>query len=63
MQRMLLTVSEACLLTGASRSAVFAAIRDNKLSATKLSGRRRRIKVCDLSAWIGHDIVLPAASE
>jgi excisionase family DNA binding protein len=61
MSRQLLTITEASLLTGIARSTIFLAIRDEKLKATKLSGRRRRIRVCDLSAYVGHEINLPAA--
>jgi excisionase family DNA binding protein len=60
MSRQLLTVTEAALISGVNRSTIFLAIRDNKLQATKLSGRRRRIRVCDLSAWLGHEINLPS---
>jgi excisionase family DNA binding protein len=59
MSRQLLTIAEAQLLTGVSRASIAVAIRDGKLASTKLSGRRRRIRVCDLSTWLGHDIVLP----
>jgi excisionase family DNA binding protein len=60
MSRQLLTVTEAALVSGANRSTIFLAIRDGKLEATKLSGRRRRIRVCDLSLWLGREIVLPS---
>ena len=59
MSRQLLTVTEAALISGVNRSTIFLAIRDGKLAATKLSGRRRRIRVCDLGQWLGHDIALP----
>jgi excisionase family DNA binding protein len=63
MSRQLLTVTEAALISGINRSTIFLAIRDGKLEATKLSGRRRRIRVCDLSQWLGHEIVMPAAQS
>jgi excisionase family DNA binding protein len=59
MSRQLLTVTEAALISGVNRSTIFLAIRDEKLAATKLSGRRRRIRVCDLGQWLGHEIVMP----
>jgi excisionase family DNA binding protein len=59
MSRQLLTVTEAALISGVDRSTLFLAIKDGKLAATKLSGRRRRIRVCDLSTYVGHEIVLP----
>ena len=62
MSRQLLTVTEAALISGVDRSTLFLAIKDGKLSATKLSGRRRRIRVCDLSSYLGHEIVLPVQS-
>jgi excisionase family DNA binding protein len=62
MSRQLLTVTEAALISGVDRSTLFLAIKDGKLAATKLSGRRRRIRVCDLSAYVGHEIVLPVQS-
>jgi excisionase family DNA binding protein len=62
MSRQILTVTEASLVSGVARSTIFLAIRDGKLQSTKLAGRRRRIRVCDLSAWLGHEIVLPVQS-
>jgi excisionase family DNA binding protein len=62
MSRQLLTVTEAALISGVDRSTLFLAIKDGKLAATKLSGRRCRIRVCDLSAYVGHEIVLPVQS-
>jgi excisionase family DNA binding protein len=59
MSRLLVTVSEAVLLTGVSRSRIFAAIRDESLKATKLAGRRRRIVVADLETWLGAPLNLP----
>jgi excisionase family DNA binding protein len=59
--RMLLTVSEAVLITGASRASIFTAIRDEKLKSIKLAGRRRRIRVADLETWIGAPLNLPSA--
>jgi excisionase family DNA binding protein len=63
MNRMLLTVSECVLLTGASRRAIFSAIASGALVSTKLSGRRRRIQVVELERWIGHPLNLPTAAE
>jgi excisionase family DNA binding protein len=62
MSRQLLTVTEAALISGVDRSTLFLAIKDGLLAATKLSGRRRRIRVCDLSTYLGHEIVLPVQS-
>jgi excisionase family DNA binding protein len=62
MSRQLLTVTEAALISGVDRSTLFLAIKEGKLAATKLSGRRRRIRVCDLSSYLGHEIVLPVQS-
>jgi excisionase family DNA binding protein len=59
MSRQLLTIAEAQLLTGVSRASIAVAIRDGKLASTKLSGRRRRIRVADLESWIGAPLVLP----
>jgi excisionase family DNA binding protein len=61
--RTLLTVSEIVLLTGLARSTVFLAIRDGKLAATKLSGRRRRVTVADLEAYLGQPVNLPSAQQ
>jgi excisionase family DNA binding protein len=63
MSRQILSVTEASLVSSVARSTIFLAIRDGKLAATKLSGRRRRIRVCDLSAWLGHEIVLPSVQQ
>jgi excisionase family DNA binding protein len=63
MSRQILTVTEASLVSGVARSTIFLAIRDGKLAATKLSGRRRRIRVCDLSVWLGHEIVMPSVQS
>jgi excisionase family DNA binding protein len=62
MKRMSVTVNEAILITGASRSAIFAAIRDGRLESYKLAGRRRRISVAALEKWLGVNIVLPTAA-
>jgi excisionase family DNA binding protein len=59
MLRQIVTIAEAQLLTGVSRATIATAIRDGKLPATKLSGRRRRIGSSDLSEWIGREIDLP----
>jgi excisionase family DNA binding protein len=62
MSRLFLTTAELQLLTGISRAAIFAALRDGSLKCVKLQGRRRRIRVCDASEWLGHKIVLPRQS-
>jgi excisionase family DNA binding protein len=59
MLRQIVTIAEAQLLTGVSRASIAAAIRDGKLPATKLSGRRRRLCVADIEAWLGAPINLP----
>jgi excisionase family DNA binding protein len=62
MSRLLLTLTEASLVSGVSRSTLFQAIRDEKLKATKLSGRRRRIVVADLETYVGAPLNLPRQS-
>jgi excisionase family DNA binding protein len=62
MSRSIITISEACLLSGIARSTIFQAIRDEKLKSTKLSGRRRRIVVADFEAWLGAPLNLPRQS-
>lgn len=62
MLRQIVTIAEAQLLTGVSRATIATAIRDGKLPATKLSGRRRRLRVADLEAWLGAPLSLPAQS-
>lgn len=59
MQRQLVTIAEAQLLLGLSRTTIAIAIRNGELPSIKLSGKRRRIQVSDLSSWVGHEIVLP----
>ena len=60
MSRQFLTTVELQLITGLSRATIFAAMRDGSLKS--LQGRRRRIRVCDASEWLGAPIVIPVQS-
>jgi excisionase family DNA binding protein len=62
MSRQFLTTVELQLITGLSRATIFAAMRDGSLKSVKLRGRRRRIRVCDASEWLGAPIVIPVQS-
>jgi excisionase family DNA binding protein len=59
MQRTFLTIAELGLLTGISRATIAAALRDGSLKSVKLQGRRRRVRVCDASEWMGAPVTLP----
>jgi excisionase family DNA binding protein len=59
MLRQFLTTGECALVTGISRARIFEALRSGELKSVKLSGRRRRITVADLSEWMGAPVVLP----
>jgi excisionase family DNA binding protein len=54
--RRLLTVSEVAETTGLSSNAVYRAISDGELRASKLRGRLR-IQLADLDAWIDSNLV------
>jgi excisionase family DNA binding protein len=62
MLRQFLTTGECTLVTGISRARIFEALRSGELKSVKLSGRRRRIRVADLSEWMGAPVTLPAQS-
>jgi excisionase family DNA binding protein len=52
----LLTVSEVAEATGLSSNAVYRAISDGQLRASKLRGRLR-VQLADLDAWIDSNLV------
>jgi excisionase family DNA binding protein len=54
--RRLLAVSEVAEATGLSSNAVYRAISDGQLRASKLRGRLR-IELADLDAWIDSNLV------
>lgn len=54
--RRLLTVSEVAEATGLSPNAVYRAIWDGDLRASKLRGRLR-VQLADLDAWIDSNLV------
>jgi excisionase family DNA binding protein len=54
--RRLLAVSEVAEATGLSSNAVYRAISDGQLRASKLRGRLR-IELADLDAWIDFNLV------
>jgi excisionase family DNA binding protein len=54
--RRLLTVSEVAEATGLSPNAVYRAIWDGELRASKLRGRVR-VQLADLDAWIDSNLV------
>jgi excisionase family DNA binding protein len=51
--RVLLTVEEAVLLTGISRSLLYKAMQSRELPSRVLGQRRRRVLVSDLEKFIG----------
>jgi excisionase family DNA binding protein len=56
LDRRLLTVSQVAEATGLSPNAVYRAISDGELRASKLRGRLR-VKLADLDAWIDSNLV------
>jgi excisionase family DNA binding protein len=54
--RRLLTVSEVAEATGLSSNAVYRAISDGQLRASKLRGRLR-VQLADVDAWIDSNLV------
>jgi excisionase family DNA binding protein len=54
--RFLITVEEAVLLTGVSRSALYVALKNGTLPSRVIGSRRRRILVADLERFIGAPI-------
>ena len=55
-QRRLLCVTEVAEATGLSPNAVYRAIWDGELPASKLRGRLR-VQIADLDAWIDSNLV------
>jgi excisionase family DNA binding protein len=58
--RTLFTVSQVAETTGLSRNAVYRAIGDGQLRASKLRGRLR-VQLADLDAWIDSNVVTTRA--
>ena len=54
--RRLFTVTQVAEATGLSRNAVYRAISDGELRASKLRGRLR-VQLADLDAWIDSNLV------
>lgn len=54
--RFLITVEEAVLLTGVSRSALYLAIKSGALPSRVIGSRRRRILLGDLEKFCGATI-------
>lgn len=61
-ERRLLTVSEVAETTGLSPNAVYRAIWDGEIRASKLRGRLR-VQLADLDAWIDSNLVLARSSN
>jgi excisionase family DNA binding protein len=59
--RRLLAVSEVAEATGLSSNAVYRAISDGQLRASKLRGRLR-VELADLDAWIDSNLVTTRAT-
>ena len=59
-QRRLLCVTEVAKATGLSPNAVYRAIWDGELPASKLRGRLR-VQIADLDAWIDSNLVAARA--
>jgi excisionase family DNA binding protein len=57
----LLTVSDVAGVTGLSPNAIYRAISDGQLRASKLRGRLR-IELADLDAWIDSNLVTTRGS-
>ena len=60
--RSLLTVSQVAEATGLSPNAVYCAIWDGELRASKLRGRLR-VQLVDLDAWIDSNLVSTRAAH
>lgn len=60
--RRLLTVSDVAETTGLSPNAVYRAVADGELRASKLRGRLR-IQLADLDAWIDSNLVTSRGSH
>jgi len=60
--RRLLTVGEVADATGLSRNAVYRAIWDGELLASKLRGRLR-VQLADLDAWIDSNLVTTRSTQ
>ena len=61
-QRRLLCVTEVAKATGLSPNAVYRAIWDGELPASKLRGRLR-VQIADLDAWIDSNLVAARAGQ
>jgi excisionase family DNA binding protein len=60
--RRLLTVAQVAEATGLSPKAVYRAVADGELRASKLRGRLR-IQLADLDAWIDSNLITSSGSH